>query len=248
VFAADNELIGTDWLARAGRRFAADPDLAACYGRLVSGDEDPALNKYVALIQSEPLNWFLNRNLEGYLAGRAPDADGGVTFDVDASRPLVWGANGLVMRTEWVRPIWSQPGYVADTDAFHALIRSGHRRVTYFSGPYCYHHQVATLGDMRRKWLRNSRDHLLGQHRTRNLDWVFVPGFRRRALLWAVYSLIPVFSIADSLRRAARDRSLYWLFHPVATLLQALTYVEVLLGTAGGRRFLTRTLLRRPTP
>lgn len=248
IFAADNELIGTDWIEKLTRRFSAHPDLAAAYGRLVSGDDDPALNKYVALIQSEPLNWFLNRNLEHYLADRVPDTDGGVAFEVDPERPLVWGANGLATRTEWVRPIWAQPGYVADTDAFHALIRSGHRSVVYYNGRYCYHHQVATLRDMRRKWLRNSRDHLLAQRQTRNLDWVFVPGFRTRAAWWAIYSLIPVFSLADSLRRAAHDRSPYWMFHPAATLLQAVTYVEVLLGTAGGRRFLARMLLRRLTP
>jgi len=245
VFAADNELVGHDWLDRVAARFERDSGLAAVYGRLVSGDDDPALNKYVQLIQSELLNWFLNRNLEAYLEGRTPDADGGVTFEVDPRRPLVWGANGLAVRTEWVRPIWERPGYVADVDAFHALVRSGHNRVAYFPGPYCYHHQVATLADLRRKWLRNSRQHLLGQGGDRDLEWVFVPGFRRRALLFGVYSLLPPVSLADALRRAARDRSPYWLFHPVACFLQAATYAEALLRDAEGRRFLRRALSPR---
>jgi glycosyltransferase involved in cell wall biosynthesis len=245
VFAADNELVGTDWLARVAHRFAADPAVAAVYGRLVSCDDDPPLNKYVALIQSEPLTWFLNRNLEHYLAAHGADADGAVAFDADPARPLVWGANGLAMRTEWVRPIWAQPGYVADTDAFHQLISSAHTRVVYFDQPYCYHHQVATLRDMRRKWLRNSRHHLLAQRETRRLDWVFVPSFGRRAILWGIYSLIPVFSLADAVRRALADRSAYWLYHPVATFLQALTYLEVVLGTTDGRRFLRGLLLRQ---
>src|SRR5205823_4339581 len=49
VFASDNELVGTDWLEQVARRFEQEPELAAVYGRLVSGEDDSALNKYVAL-------------------------------------------------------------------------------------------------------------------------------------------------------------------------------------------------------
>ena len=111
-------------------------------------------------------------------------------------------------------------------------------------GSYCFHHQVATLGDLRRKWLRNAKQHLIGQADDRDLDWVLVPGFRRRALLWVVYSLIPVFSSVDAVRRAVRDRSIYWLYHPAATFLQALTYVEAVASSGAGRRLLSRSLRR----
>ena len=244
VFAADNELVGTDWLERVAVLFERDAELAAVYGRLVSGADDPPLNKYVALIQSEPLNWFLNRNLETYLR-RAPQVSGFATFDVDSARPLIWGANGLAVRCEWALPIWERAGYVADVDAFHALIRAGHSRVAYSPGPFVYHHQVATLGEYRRKWRRNASQHLVAQADTRELDWVLVPGFRRRALLWGVYSIIPVFSLADALRRAVRDRSVYWLYHPVVTFLQAVTYAQAFAESAGGRAVLRRALLRR---
>src|SRR4051812_1373166 len=163
VFAADNELIGTNWLARVAHLFIEEGELAAVYGRLASGDDDPALNKYVALIQSEPLNWFLNRNLEDYLAAAEPAADGFATFEVEPLRPLVWGANGLAVRRQWALRVWEREGYVADVDAFHAMVVAGHRRVAYTTAPYVYHHQVATLGDYRRKWRRNAVQHLVQQ-------------------------------------------------------------------------------------
>lgn len=244
VFAADNELVGPDWLETVASLFARDERLFAVYGRLVSGRDDPALNKYVELIQSEPMNWFLNRNLETYLAGQHLDGDGYASFDVDPARPLIWGANGLALRREWALPTWQRPGYVADVDAFHAAVRAGHTRVAYTPRAYCYHHQVATLADLRHKWLRNATQHLVGQAGDRDLDWVLVPGFRRRALLWAVYSLIPVFSTGDALRRAVRDRSVYWLYHPAATFLQALTYIQALASSGAGRRLLSRSLRR----
>lgn len=243
VFASDNELVGDDWLSRVAELFD-DPALAAVYGRLVSGCDDSSLNKYVALIQSEPMNWFLNRNLEGYLARNPVGADGFSRFRVDPARPLIWGANGLALRREWVLPVWSREGYVADVDAFHALVNAGHADVAYTPKPYVYHHQVATMADLRKKWRRNATQHLITQSATRDLDWVLVSGFRRRLALWFVYSVVPVFSIADALRRAVRDRSVYWLYHPLATFVQAITYAETL-ASPGGRALLRRALLRR---
>ena len=245
IFAADNELVGSDWLARVGGLFARHPNLSAVFGRLVSGADDAPLNKYIELIQSEPLNWFLNRNLDDYLAQHPPGPDGFALFEVEPARPLVWGANGLAVRRAHALPAWSREGYVADVDAFHAMVRAGHRLVAYTPRPYCFHHQVATLRDLRRKWLRNASQHLVHQASTRELDWVLVPGFRRRALLWGVYSLVPVISALDALRHFRRDRSIYWGYHPVATLMQAVTYVQALTSSAAGRKLLRQALARR---
>ena len=245
IFAADNELVGDKWLDRIANRFEGDERLAAVYGRLVSGDEDPALNKYVELIQSDPLNWFLNRNLDDYLAIGTEGSDGGVVFEVDPGRPVIWGANGLVLRADWARPHWSRNGYVADVDAFHAMVRAGHARVVYYPQAFCYHHQVATLGDMRRKWIRNSRGHLFAQAGDRNLDWVAVRGFRLRMGLWLVYSLVPIISLGDALRRAFATGSRHWLYHPAASFLQTVTYVEALVRDPAGRRLLRSLFGRR---
>jgi glycosyltransferase involved in cell wall biosynthesis len=245
VFAADNELVGDHWLERVAARFERDDQLAAAYGRLVSGNDDPSLNKYVELIQSDPLNWFLNRNLDRYLASGSEGSDGGIVFEVDPRLPLIWGANGLVLRAKWARPHWDHDGYVADVDAFHAMVSAGHSRVVYYPVAFCYHHQVATLSDMRRKWLRNTRQHLFAQATERDLGWLAVPGFRTRALLWLVYSLIPVFSLGDAVRRAIAARSRYWLYHPAASFLQTVTYAEALVRDPAGRRLL-KSLMRMP--
>ena len=50
---------------------------------------------------------------------------------------------------------------------------------------------------------------------------------------------------AQALVRAARDRSPYWLYHPVASFLQAATYADALLRDPMGRRFLISTVLGR---
>jgi glycosyltransferase involved in cell wall biosynthesis len=242
IFAADNELVGSDWLEHVTARFEADDALAAIFGRLVSADGDPALNKYVELIQSDPLNWFLNRNLVQYLRASRREPDGAAIFDVDPRRPLIWGANGLALRTAWIRPYWLRPGYVADVDAFHRLIQDGRRRVAYYDRAYCYHHQVATFGDLRRKWRRNLEKHLVAQAENRDLSWFTVQGFRLRLALWLVYSLIPAVSLADAVRRALVQRSWHWLFHPPAAFLQTITYASVIARDSEARRVFIRIL------
>jgi len=245
ILAADNELVDSQWLERLAHLFERHERLSAVFGKLVSGVADPPLNRYVELIQSEPLNWFLNRNLESYLAEHPPGEDGFALFEIEDERPLVWGANGLAVRRSDALPAWSHAGYIADVDAFHAMVRSGKRLVAYTPSPYCFHHQVSSLSDLRHKWLRNANQHLVRQAGTRDLDWVFVPEFRRRALLFAVYSLVPIISSADALRRARRDRSIYWLYHPIASLLQSVTYAQALVSSREGRALLRRAMVTR---
>src|SRR2546423_8785965 len=100
IFAADNELPEPGWVQLVADIFEREPRLSATFGRLVSGADDPPLNKYIELIQSEPLNWFLNRNLDWYLDRHSPGSDGFALFEVDPRRPLIWGANGLAVRRE----------------------------------------------------------------------------------------------------------------------------------------------------
>ena len=45
-------------------------------------------------------------------------------------------------------------------------------------------------------------------------------------LLFVLQNLVSAISATDAVRRALRDRSVYWLYHPAAALLQTLTYAQ----------------------
>ena len=236
-FAADNELVGRDWVKKVVDTFNKDETISAVWGKLVSGQDDPPLNKYFELIQSDPLNWFLNHNLDRYRmeAGvKAGDA-GYFIMSVDPRRPLVWGANGLVYRADKIKRIWEHDGYLGDNDAFQSMVEKGDNKVAYFSEPFVYHHHVATINDWIKKWKRNYRLHFLDKLKTRNLNWVFLPGFNQRILLWIVYSLCPLFSGAQACYLAIRQKKIYWLYHPVASLVQTCVYIQITLTAKEGR-------------
>jgi glycosyltransferase involved in cell wall biosynthesis len=224
VFAADNELVGNDWLRKVINVFYNDKDISAVWGRLESGKDDTALNKYFALIQSDPLNWFLNQNLSKYMR-RAIKRNGDCfIFYVNPSIPLVWGANGLSYRTARIRGIWAQGGYLGDNDAFQYMVEQGNNKVAYFRTPFVYHHHVAKLGDWVKKWQRNFRSHLLDKQKTRNMNWVFTGNFKIKLALWVIYSSIPIFSFLHSVYLIFRDRKIHWLYHPICCFLQTGVY------------------------
>lgn len=245
IFAADNELVGKDWIKRVVTIFSEFKDVSAVWGKLVSGKDDPLLNKYFELIQSDPLNWFLNQNLSYYRKRSLGTKRTFFTFRVEPQRPLVWGANGLVYRTECIKPIWQQSGYLGDNDAFQSMVEQGRSEVAYFDIPFVYHHHVAALGDWIKKWRRNFLHHLADKQETRNMNWVFVRGFKKKVFAWSFYCLVPVFSLSDSLYRAFKDRNLFWLYHPFVSLAQFLTYVFLVSMTQKGRH-LIKSIIFKP--
>ena len=235
IFAADNELVGSDWIFKVINIFHQDQRISAVWGRLVSGQDDSSLNKYFELIQSDPLNWFINQNLLKYLSCAETRIGDCYIFNVDLRRPLVWGANGLVYKAGKIKQIWSQEGYLGDNDAFQYMIEQGNNKVAYFRSPFVYHHHIARLGDWVKKWKRNFAQHLLGQYKTRNMGWVFVGNFKLKLFFWVLYSGIPVFSLLHSMYLALKDRSIYWFYHPLASFLQSFTYFNLTIFSKKGR-------------
>lgn len=209
VFAADNELPREDWVEKVIKIFDYSKEVCALWGGVGVLDSDPPISKYFELIQSDPLNWFINKNLEGYIKNTT-------LFKVDPKKPLCWGANGIVYRTNKVKDIWAQEGYLGDNDAFQTMIEKGRNTVVYFPSLYVLHHHVKSLPDWIHKWQRNMRLH---QHPTRNMRWI-VPDFKLKLVLWFLY--LPVCWIHAIYLAVKYDRN--WLYHPICCWSQTIVY------------------------
>jgi glycosyltransferase involved in cell wall biosynthesis len=245
IFADDNELAQRDWMSTVESILRENPAAAAFWCRLGASEDDPAVNKYYALIESEPLSFFINRNLSKYMResqGRLCNDYSFHVFDIRPSMPLVWGANGLTFRSELIKPIWKTDAYLGDNDAFQMMLERGDTRAAYSRDLCVYHHHVRKLWTWREKWARNFEKHFLGNLQSRNLNWLFVPHFKLKAAAWALYSLVPVVSVPVALYRAFRDRDWHWLYHPAASFLQAATYTKILLTTPAGRDYIRQNL------
>ncbi len=247
IFAADNGFADNNYLKVASWLFIKDPGLCALWARLVSSDDDPPLNRYYTLIQNDPLSFFMNRNLRRYLRGASietADNTQAYIFPVSANMPLIWGANGLVYRTDYVKGTILRDGFIGDNDVFQIMIESGHNRVAYLPQLKVYHHHVARIRDWVKKWRRNYIQHFLTKKEERNLRWAFGKDFGIKLLFWLIYSGLPVFSTLHSIYLACRDRTFYWFYHPVMSFIQMITYLRLTIFTKEGRTFIKRAILK----
>lgn len=239
IFAADNEPGSEDWLATVAQAYQQHGDLACMWCDMVAGKDDPRINRYYELIKSDPFMYSINKNLQQYISrSEKEDVNGHdfYFFNVEPSRPLVWGANGLSYRTAYVRHILTREEFIGDNDVFQMMVEEGHRRVGFSPTLKVLHHHLKSLSHWVSKWKRNYQNHMISQLQSRNMKWAVVENFKLKAALWLLYSIVPVFSGVHSLYLAARDRNVHWLYHPVASFMQAFYLLRMTLETPEGRR------------
>lgn len=239
--AADNELEGKDWLSRMLLPFRRDESVSAEWGRMISAEDDCAINHYYALIQNDPLTYFTNQNLKIYLKKNKPIHENDEVyyiFNASPELPLPWGANCLIYRSRDVKHFWDRVEYIGDNDIFQMMLESGKTRIAYNDNLCIYHHTVGTLFDWIGKWKRNMGKHFLANRPTRNLNWINVKHFKTKLIFWVIYSIFLPLSLLHAVSLAIKYRNFYWLYHPFVSLAQALTYIYVVFTNKRGHGLL----------
>jgi len=239
VFAADNGLVGKDWLKKVFGIFQKHQDLSCVWGKMIAAKKDPQIVHYYELIQSEPLARFLNQNLEFYLKRTKEESINDfkyTAFTVDPKRPLCWGANGIVYRLKDVKDLFQSEEYVGDNEIFQYMVEKGSNKVVYSYDLNIYHHTVTSVANWVKKWKRNYTQIFLKTRHERRIDWFYYGHFRLKMFFWLIYSLIPIFSIIHSVYLMLRDRNIYWLYHPSMCFLQTVTYIYWTLVLPEGRK------------
>ena len=242
IWAADNEIVNKNWLKTVAKIFKLNPELACFWCNMVASPNDPDINRYYELIKSDPLMFSINKNLLWYLSNNSLKSIDGIdytTFETISERPLVWGANGLVYRLNYVKDIILQDGFVGDNDVFQIMIENGNNKLAYSNDLKICHHYLKNFSHWISKWKRNYQQHLIPHIRSRNMNWLYVKNFKLKIGLWSVYSLIPIFSTIHTLYLILRDKNIYWKYHPLASFFQAWFLVKMTLGSSKGRKFLT---------
>ncbi len=235
--ASDNELIGKDWLKKMLLPFLYDQEVSAEWGKMLSSRDDCPINHYYALIQNDPLTFFINKNLNSYVKKTKPIKDKGETyyiFNASADKPLPWGANCLIYKSKAVKHFWERVEYIGDNDIFQMMLETGSNRISYNPNLLIYHHTVGNLFDWMQKWKRNFKEHFLSKREVRNMNWAYVKNFKLKLLLWFLYSTLLPISFIHSVILAIKSKNIYWLYHPLASFFQAITYFYIAITSASG--------------
>jgi glycosyltransferase involved in cell wall biosynthesis len=216
---ADNELRGTDWLARATAALSRHPEALGFESYYFKHPSDSRLNQYLTgLLQiSDPL--------AAAIAGRpelvSVEADGAqiLRLPVDGSYPT--GANGFLFRRDLLRELGEEPYHEAAF--FPRLIRAGRRILVKIPGCGVYHHYVTTWRDYFRKRQRTMILYLMRKRECPD-TWEGERMRPRTALAIAGHATL-LWPLAQSIWRALRSRDPDWLLHPAASAVSTAAHV-----------------------
>lgn len=245
-WAPDNEFPRQDWLGKVVKIFEENSDISAFWGGILASKQDTFANKYYTLIQSDPLAWFLNKNLNKYLTSTKKNTFVGLTgykLKIDPRKPLVCGANGFVFRFKDCRDLFLSSEKIMENDIYQTMVERGNNKMVFVPQLGVYHHSIDSLRDWMRKWKRNYQNHYLVHYKERNLNWAYSGPIRFKLILWLIYSLCPLISGIDGLWCMVKSRNAFWLYHPLASFLQTMTYIRVTLLTKKGWSYLSNFIL-----
>lgn len=136
----DNELIGKDWLKKIVMPFE-NPEILGSTYRLLVDKKDPAINRYLSLIGTDPFAAY--RSIDGLLGfGTAKLMDAGKYFvyDNNLNNFVVAGGNCFLFRKKHLDMVG---GYTKDVDVMYKLAKKGITKIAVPKSPTT-HHQATT--------------------------------------------------------------------------------------------------------
>jgi glycosyltransferase involved in cell wall biosynthesis len=236
VMAADNRMVGEDFVATLLRTFQ-DPDVVAAFPRVVSPPGDRLVNRYFNRY-SDPFNhfvygsWYTSMDV---VLRRAGDPQQLPIRPTVRDHPLLAVAQGCTVRAGSVYR--EAPEAADDVLAIVRLIETG-GSIVLLGGVRLEHGHVTGLGSVYRKYRNRSREALGAEQGYLRRETYLSRGRRLRKLLWIPYSatLVPVVVHAAVMAIHRRDTLL--LYHPIVnTVLFAAVMAgvgpSVLAGAAG---------------
>jgi glycosyltransferase involved in cell wall biosynthesis len=139
--------------------------------------------------------------------------DGYTLYRFPASRPpLLAIAQAAVVRG----PFRMKDGYADDVASVFDIIESG-KLIAVVDAPLVDHFTATSLGDLLRKFRRIIAKNFRKGSSLRWRDRYLPPERIVRRRIWPFYAASIIAPIVVALYRAARDREILWLYHPVMT-------------------------------
>jgi glycosyltransferase involved in cell wall biosynthesis len=228
-FAADNVFTDKNYFKLIDFVFKKK-EITFFWGRQISGLNDSAINKYYELIQSDPFSFFANKNLEYYLNNAKKINFNGFKYFVFKylkNKPLVWGANGLVLRSSYSKRYYLSKNFVGDNDVFIKTLKG--RKISYIAFSQNYkiiHHHVKNLKQWIYKMHRNFSKHFITQLNNRNINWLSNE-LGLKALYWSAYSFNVVIPLLHGLLLSILKKNKFWMYHGLINTVQFYIYIYI---------------------
>jgi len=230
LFSADNELACRDWLSRMVKPVVEDGEITGVRPPVLASREDSAINRYLALMQIPPLEFYLMWRL------RPPEkvtAKDGYFVEILAPDcyPAEIGGNGSLLRKDALLRVGNVPANGSDIDLICSLVSEGFTKYAYVPKAVVYHHYVRSYWAFTKKLWGKVRWFL---RYPREYPWL--PRRRRdffEMLKWVLFCSSFIGPLIHGFRLRKKG-DLAWLYHPFACLTQVLIYGACFLTSKKG--------------
>ena len=227
ALAADNYLVGLDWINNIVNMFTVLPEVTAIFPQVIVDTKDNSFSRYYTQLYCDPFNQFVfghaaNPNTFRYIYKLLLSRHGVCVYDMKSQPPLIALAQAFTYRSSWSRPLNSLHD---DIIPVWLLIDSDHW-IGYYADLHLHHHSFRGFIHFIKKFMYRSSNAL--QHGFKSRTASLPRPYKIRILLWFIYSFTVIGPLYQSVMWSIRDRRLTWLWHAPACL--ALT-VAMLLGS-----------------
>jgi len=227
---SDNILDRQDWLRRMIEPFEDTGIIGTEPLYYTYREEDSLITRYCALLgMNDPICLYLG-NYDRYsyvtrkwteLLVKTRDYGDYLLLELDEKNIPTIGANGFLVRAKTLKKAEYMP-YLFDIDVIYQFIRKGENRFAKVKIGIV-HLFANSVGTFTRKTYRRIRDYLFyEEHRMRKYPWRRVS--RVRVLKFALYTLLIIPTIRNSVKGYKKMPDKAWLFHPLACWLTLFTY------------------------
>jgi len=227
---SDNVLNELDWLRRMVKPFEDGSIVGAEPLYYDYRKEDSLITRYCALLgMNDPVCLYLgNYDRYSYVTGKWTELpvktrdDGDyLLLELDDRNIPTIGANGFLVRARELKKVGHKP-YFFDIDVVYQLIRMGQNRFAKVKIGIV-HLFANNVGTFLRKTHRRIRDYLFYEkHGMRNYPWRRLS--HERILKFAIYTMLTVPIVRDSVNGYRKMPDKAWLFHPLACWLTLFIY------------------------
>ncbi len=229
LFSADNELACRDWLSQMVKPVLEDREIVGAHAPVLAPREDYPINRYLALLQTTPLEFYLMwwlRRPKDVIAKQGYSLQ---VFQEDSL--LAIGGNGTLFKRDAVLKVGNVPANGSDIDLVCRLVRDGFTKYAYVPEARVYHYYVQSYWGLIKK-LRGKVRWFLKYSR----EYPWLPR-RKREFLAVLKWLLFCSTFIGPLIHAFHIRQkgdLAWLYHPLACFTAVVVYGAYFLTSKRG--------------
>lgn len=227
ILAADNEIVGRDWIRKMVKPFA-DPNVMAAFPKHVNSPSDNWLTKYFNVF-TDPFDHFVYGNAANArtfhrVYKTLQKTEDYVVFDLTVKdHPILAFAQGFAVRKGFKRSKGMEDD---DMAPIMTMIAQKKKFAYVYSAGLC-HHTIKDFAHFIRKNKWAIDNSLIGKSYGFNTRQKYLSFSRKlKIYLWPFYAISFIFPLLNSIRGAIIDKEELWLYHPIMSF--AVAYIAMM--------------------